>query len=169
MPVRRQSPLFEGLHRKFVLGMMARARRQLDVTQFLQLAPYGGCIERHRELVVKPLDQVDQPPAHNPMNRRDRPALDCVNKGMTLRIIEPGPGAGSLAVKQAIRASFIEPNHPVPHDLQAHTTDPRRRSPAATIIIVGLCQKPPRLVRALRCARQSPQRHPVKIIPQADR
>ena len=130
--------------------MMPGPRRELDVAQLLQLPPNGRFIKRHRKLVVKPLDQVDQPPAHNPMNRRDRPALDCVNKGMTLRIIEPRPGAGSLAVKQAIRASFIEPNHPVPHDLQAHTTDPRRRSPATAIVNLGQGQKPPGLVRASR-------------------
>ena len=145
--------------------MMAGPRRELDIAQLLHLPPHGRFIERHRKLVVKPLDQVDQTPAHNPMDRRYRPALDCVNKGMTLRIIEPGPVAGSLAIMQAIRASSIGPNHPVPHDLQAHTTDLRRRSPATAILNLGQGQQPAGLVRATRSTRQPPQCRTVEIIP----
>ena len=82
-------PLFEGLHSKFVLGMVAGARRELDVALLLQLAPYGRFIERHRKLVVKPLDQVDQTPANDAMDRGDRTALDRFNKRPPLSIIEP--------------------------------------------------------------------------------
>ena len=61
MPVRWQSPLFEGVHGKFVLGMVAGPRREFDVAQLLQFAPHCGRIERHRKFVVKPLDQIDEP------------------------------------------------------------------------------------------------------------
>jgi hypothetical protein len=103
------------------------------------------------------------------MNRGDRAALDRLDKRPALGIVEPGPGTGRLSIQQAIRAKGIEPNHPVAHDLQANSADPRRRSPAAAIVYLGQGQKPTRLVRTLRSPRQSSQRRSVKITPQANR
>jgi hypothetical protein len=37
---------------------------------------------------MKPLDQVDQPPANNAMDRRDRAVLDHFDKRAALGIIE---------------------------------------------------------------------------------
>ena len=146
--------------------MVARSRCELDVAQLLQLAPHSRFIERHRKFLVKPSTQVYQPPTHNPMDRRDRTALDRLNKRPPLGIIKPGPGTRCLAVEQTIRASGVEPYYPVPHDLQTHATDPRRCSPAPAIVNLGQRQKPAGLVRAPRPARQSPQDRPIKIRPQ---
>ena len=82
--------------------MVAGPRRELDVAQPLQLTPHGGLIERHRELVVKPLDQVDQAPANDTMDRRDRTTFDRLDKRLSLSIIEPRLLAGRFAVEQAI-------------------------------------------------------------------
>ena len=71
--------------------MMAGPRGELDVAQLLQLAPHGRFIERHRKLVMEPLDQIDQPPAPDPMDRRDRAVFDHLNKRPSLCIIKPGP------------------------------------------------------------------------------
>lgn len=90
-----EAPFFEGIHGKFVLGMVARPRRELDVAQ-LQLAPYGCFVERYRELLVQPLDQVDHPPANNPVDCRDRTALDSLDQCTPSGIIEPGARAGVL-------------------------------------------------------------------------
>jgi hypothetical protein len=54
---------------------------------------------------MEPLYQVDQSPAHNPMDRRDRTALDDRYKRLTLGIIELGPLARRLAINQRIRAT----------------------------------------------------------------
>ena len=75
---------------------------------------------------MKPLDQVDQPPANDAMNRRDRTALDRLDECPPLSVIEPRPLSRCLAVEQAIGAARVEPNHPVTHNLQTHPTDPRR-------------------------------------------
>src|SRR3546814_7926676 len=75
------------------------------------------------------------------MDRLDRAALNRFNERPALVVIEPRPGAGSFAVKQPIRAAIIEANHPVAHDLQAHIADPRRRSPASTIVNLGQGQE----------------------------
>ena len=56
--------------------MMARPRREFDVAQLLQLAPPDGLIEQDRKFVMEPLDQIDQSPAHNLMDRWDRAAFD---------------------------------------------------------------------------------------------
>ena len=129
MPARRQSPLFEGLHGQFVLGMVTGPRGELDVAQLLQLAPHGRFIERHRKLVVKPLDQIDQPPANDAVDRRDRTSLDRLDKRPALGIIEPRPRAGSLAIQQTIGTSGVEPNHP-PEPVEGHARSarPPRRS-----------------------------------------
>ena len=73
---------------------------------------------------MKPLDQIDQPPANDAMDRRDRTALDRLDKRAPLGIIEPRPLPRRLAVEQSIRTARIEPDNPVPHDLQTDPSDP---------------------------------------------
>ncbi|AIT81852.1 hypothetical protein JI59_19905 (plasmid) [Novosphingobium pentaromativorans US6-1] len=90
---------------------------------------------------MEPLDQIDQAPAHNGMDGRDRAAFDNIDQCLALSIVKPRTGAGCLATKQAVRATGIEPQHPVPHNLKADTTDPRRRTPAPAIVNLGQCQK----------------------------
>ena len=52
--------------------MVAGPRRELDVAQFLQLAPHSRLIERDRKFVMEPLNQVNQAPANDAVDRRDR-------------------------------------------------------------------------------------------------
>src|SRR3546814_20534987 len=144
----------------FVLGMVAGPRRELNIAQLLQLAPHSGLVERHRKFLMEPLDQVDQPPANDAMDRRDRAALNRFNERPALVVIEPRPGAGSFAVKQPIRAAIIEANHPVAHDLQAPIADPRRRRPASTPATPAQGQAPPALVPATPSTRHPPQCNP---------
>src|SRR3546814_6236349 len=103
--------------------MVARPCRELDVAQLSQLPTHGRIIERHRELVVQPLHQVDQPPADNAVDCRDRTALDNLGERLPLGIIEPGTGARRLAVKQAFRTAGVEPHNPVAHNLQTHRSE----------------------------------------------
>jgi hypothetical protein len=84
--------------------MVARPRRQLDVAQLLQLPPHGGFIERHRKLVVQPLDQIDQAPANNAVDRRDRAAFDNLDQRPPLDIIEARWIARRLACRFALRS-----------------------------------------------------------------
>jgi hypothetical protein len=47
---------------------------------------------------MKPLDQVDQPPANDAMDRRDRAALDHFDKRAALGIIEQRLSSRGLAL-----------------------------------------------------------------------
>ena len=66
--------------------MMTRPRRKLDVAQLLQFTAYGRVIEQNRKFVMKPLHQINQPPAYNTVDRRDWALLDNLGKRLTLRI-----------------------------------------------------------------------------------
>jgi hypothetical protein len=162
-------PLFEGLHGMFVLGMVARPCREFDVAQLLQLAADGGLVERDGKLVVEPPGQIDQPPTHHSVDCRDRAALDDIDQCLALRIVQPRTGAGRFAIQQSIGTAGIEPDHPVAHNLKTNSADPSRSTSATAVVNFSQRQQPPRLVRALRRPRQSSQRRPVKIFPQADR
>ena len=85
--------------------MVARPRRKFDIAELLQLPAHGRFIKRDRKFLIEPLYQVDQSPAHNPMDRRDRAALDDCHKRLALGIIELGLLAGRLAINQRIRAT----------------------------------------------------------------
>ena len=152
-----------------VLGMVARPCREFDVAQLLQLAANGGLVKRDRKFLMEPLRQIDQPPAHHPVDGRDRAALDNIDQGLALRIAQPRTRARRLATQQSIRSRDIEPDHSVPHNLKPDAADPGRRAPATAIVNPGQSQQPPRLVPALGRPRQSSQRCPVEIFPQADR
>ena len=102
---------------------------------------------------MQPLDQVDQPPANNAMDRWDRAALDHLDKRPPLSIIEQRLFPRRLAVEQAAGPAGIEAHHSVMHNLQARPADPRGRTAAATVVNLGQCQQTARLVRALRRAR----------------
>ena len=136
-----------------VLGMVARPRGELHVAQLLQLPADIGLVERDGKFVMEPLDEIDQPPANNPMDRRGRAALDNIDQCLALRIVEPRTRLRGLAIEQAVGATGIEPQHPVPHNLKSDTTDPRGRTPAPAIVNLGQSQKASCLISVLRRPR----------------
>lgn len=114
--------------------MVARARRQFDIAQLLQLPTNGRFCQRDAKLIMEPPRQVDQPPAHNSMDRRDRAAFNDVRKSLTLGIIQQAGLARGFAVKEAVGATGIEPHDPVAHDLQAHPADARGIAAAPAVV-----------------------------------
>lgn len=106
---------------------------------------------------MEPLDQIDQAPTHHAMDCRDRAALDNVDQCLALSIVEPRTRPGRLPITQTVRATGIEPEHPVPHNLKSDTTNPCGRTPAPAIVNLGQGQKATRLVRVLRRPCQSAQ------------
>jgi hypothetical protein len=83
---------------------------------------------------MEPTRQVNQPPAHNPMNGRDRAALNNLRESLALDIIQQGGLARRLTVEEPVWTSSIEPHDPVPYDLQRHSANPRRIAAAPAII-----------------------------------
>src|ERR1019366_179299 len=70
--------------------------RELDIAQLLQLPPHGRLIERDGKFLVEPPGQIDQSPAHTPMDRRDRATPDDRHKRLTLGSFSRGRGPGAL-------------------------------------------------------------------------
>ena len=128
-------------------------RGELHVAQLLQLPADIRLIKRDGKFVMEPLDQNNQAPAHDPVDRRDRATLDNIDQRLTLRIVEPRTWTRRLAIQKSIGTAGIEPDHPVPHDLKPNAADPRGCAPAAAVVYRGQGQQPTRLVRALRRAR----------------
>ena len=55
------------------------------------------------EFFENPLAEIDDPPAHDPMNRRNRAALDDRGERRPMRVVKPGWLSRRLAVDQALR------------------------------------------------------------------
>jgi len=152
----------------FAPGMIAGPRGELGVAQLLQLATDGGFIERDHKFVMKPLGQIGESPAYYPMDRRNWPAFDNIDRRLTPDIAQARTRAGRLTIQQAFGTTRVKPEHPIPNDLEPDATDPGRCARSAAIVYLGQCKKPPCLVCDLRRPRQSSQRCPIKIFPQAD-
>jgi hypothetical protein len=124
---------------------MARTGRELAIVHGPQLARQGLLGDRDAELFPDPLDEVDQPPAHHAVDRRDRARIDPGHQGRAMRIGELGRLAGRLAVDQPVRAMGVELHHPVAHDLHRDPADPGRLGAGRPLIDRGQRQQPSRL------------------------
>jgi hypothetical protein len=77
--------------------------------------------------------------------------------------------AGRLAVDQASRAFGVEPQDPIPHDLQRHAADPGGLGPRRAVVDGGQRQKTASLRGILRLPRRGPQVSGIEINPNCDR
>src|SRR5438445_4574847 len=75
------------------------------------------------EFLEDPLRQIDQPPAHHAMHRRDRATLDHAGDGLPLSVVELGRLSCRLAIQETVRTAGVEAQHPVPDDLKSDTAD----------------------------------------------
>ena len=126
---------------------MARPGRQLAQLQGAQFAAQRLLADRNAEFVEHPLRQVDQPPAHDAVNRRDRAALDDLQQRLPVRLpvrlAEQRGVAGRLAVHQPRRSLGVEGQHPVPHRLQPNPADPSGIAAGAPVINRRQHKSPP--------------------------
>jgi hypothetical protein len=111
---------FKILDRAFGLRMMARAGREFAVAHGARFPAERLLGDRDPELLVQPLTKIDDPPAHDAVDRWRRPALDRRSQGGPVRVIEPGRLARRLAVDETIRPVRVELQHPVADDLKRH-------------------------------------------------
>ena len=101
--------------------------------------------DRDAEFLENPLRQIDQPPAHHAMDRRNRATLDHLGDGLTLEVIELGRLPRRLAVHESVRPARVEVQHPVPDDLKPDAADLGRLGARRTVIDRRKRQKPPGL------------------------
>ncbi len=82
--------------------MMTRAGGQLAVAHGTQFAAQGLLGDADPEFLPDPLAQIDQPPAHDTINRRDRAAFDRRLQRRAMGVVQLRGLAGRLAVDQPI-------------------------------------------------------------------
>jgi len=109
--------------------MMAGPGGELAETHRAQLPAQGLFGDRDAKLVPDPLREIDQPPANDPVHRRDRPALDNPDKRLALGLVELGRLPRRLAVDKSVRPRGVETQHPVADRLPTYTANSRRIAP----------------------------------------
>ena len=150
---RRVGSFFKILDRALGLRVIAWTGREFAVAHFAQFSAQGLHSDGEAELLKHPLRQIDQPPAHDAMDRRRRPLLDYFHQRRAVRVIEFWRLAGGLAIDQAIGALGVELHHPVAHDLHRHTADFCRLGAHGAVINRSEREKSSRLGRVLGLLR----------------
>src|SRR5271157_6592455 len=132
------------------MSMMARASRELAISHGAQFPAQRLLGDDDAEFLVYPLTEIDDPPAHDPVNRRDWTALDDRRQRRTVLIVQPPRLSRSLAVEQTLGAMAVELQHPIPNDLKRHAADLRCFRPRRSFVYRRERQKPTRLRPVLR-------------------
>jgi len=138
--------------------MMARASRKLAISHLAQHAAQRLLGHGDPELLENPLAKIDDPPSHDPMNRRDRSALKDRRQRRAMLVVQP------RRLPRALRS--ITPSGPCALNLSTQSRTicsprrrswpprcewPRRRSPQAPAIAAPAARpstvSPPRATR----------------------
>ena len=77
---------------------MARTGRELSIAKGAQLAAQRLLGDRDAELLPNPLDEIDQAPAHDTVDGRDRALVDDTLQSLTLLVVEKRTGTWRLPV-----------------------------------------------------------------------
>lgn len=142
---------------------MPGTSRQLAEAHGPQIPAQRLFADRDAEFLEHPLRQVDQPPAYDAMDRRDRAGLDDRHQRTALFGVQQRRVAGRLAVDETGRTIRVEGQHPIAHRLEADAADPRRGCSRGAIIDRRQRQQPTRLAGIHRPPRQLVQSSSVVI------
>ena len=149
--------------------MMAGTGRELAVAHGAQLRAQGLLGDLHAELLPDPLAEVDETPAHDPMDGGCRSGLDQFGQRRPVLGRQSRRRAGSLAVDQAGGPMGVELHHPVADDLHGHAADPCRFTARRSLVDRGQRETPSRLRAILRSFRRKAARVSVEIRSQCNR
>jgi hypothetical protein len=149
--------------------MMARASRKLAISHLAQHAAQRLPGHDDAELLENPLTKIDDSPAHDPMNRRDRPAFQDRRQRRAMLAVQPRPLPWGLAVDQSVGPLRVELEHPVANDLKRHAADLGRLAARGPVVDRRKRQQSPRLRPVLRPFRRRAQRTRVKVTPKPNR
>ena len=147
---------------------MPRTSRKLAITHGAQFPAQGLPGDDDAEFLEDPLAEIDDPPPHDPMNSRDRAALDDRGKGGSVRVVETRRLSRSLPVDQTRRTIGVELEHPIANDLKRHPANPGRLRPTGSLINRRQRQKPPRLWSVLALPCPTTHANSIKIGPERD-
>src|ERR1700692_762841 len=125
---------------------MARARRELAITHLAQHAAQRLLGDGDAEFLENPLAEIDDPPAHDPVNRRNWAALDERGERGAVCAVQPRRLSRSLAIEQTLRAMGVELQHPIPNDLKRHPANLRCFRSRRSFVYPRQRQKPTHLL-----------------------
>jgi hypothetical protein len=96
------------------LGMMAWPSGEPAIAQAIQIAAQRLSGDADPELLPQPLAEIDQTPAHDAMDGRDRTALDGGRQRRAMVVVQPRLRTRRLAIDQTIRSCLVESAAPSP-------------------------------------------------------
>jgi hypothetical protein len=143
--------------------MMARASRELAIPHSAQHPPQRLLGDSDAKFLENPLAEIDDPPAHDLVNRRDWAALDDHGERGAIPVVQPRRLPSRLAVNQPVRALGVELDQPSRTTCKPDAPDLRRLSARRAVVNHRTSQKPARLRPALPHKASSPsarQNHP---------
>jgi hypothetical protein len=116
---------------------MAGAGRELAITHLAQRAAESLLGDGDTKFLENPLAEINNPPAHHPMDRRNRPALEDCGQRRVMSVVQPQRLSRSFAIDQPFRSIGVELHHPnrEPPAIRRRRSSPprcawpRRRSP----------------------------------------
>ena len=112
--------------------------------------------------VEHPPHEINQPPAHDVVDRGDRPCLNHGDERAPLFVVEQGRTSGRFAIDEAVRPLGVEAKHPIAERLQANPSEPSRVRPHAAFINRDQREKAPRDAAGFLRKRQSAKHRPSK-------
>lgn len=148
---------------------MPGTRRQLPEAHGPQFPAQRLFADRNAELFEDPPRQIDEPPAHHPVDCRERAGFDDPHQCLPLLVVEYRQVARRLAVHEAGWSLRIEGEHPIPHRLQPDTANLRGIAARPAVIDRRQPQQAPSLSRIVRPLRQRAQLRGVVILPNPNR
>src|SRR5262245_2246604 len=155
--------VFKILDRARRLSVVARPGREFAVAHRPELPAECLLGDRDAEFLKYPLRQIDQPPAHHAVDRRDRTTFDHAGKCSTLTVVELGWLPRRLAVQGTMSPACVDAQYPVPYDLRADPADLRCLRACPTVIDCRKSQKSAGLRAILRLSRKPAQLRCIKI------
>ena len=113
---------------------MARPRRELAVAHLAQLSAHRLLGDGDAKFLEHPLAKIDNPPAHNAMDRRCWTVLDHFYQRRAVRVIQLWSLSGRLAVDESVRAVGVKSQYPIADDLKPDPADLRRLASRAAVV-----------------------------------
>jgi hypothetical protein len=144
---------FELVDRAIALRMMARPRRKLAMAHGAQFAAHGRFGYGKAELLEQPLAKVDDPPAHDAMDRRRWTVLDDARERGAMLVLQKRRLPRRFTIDKAIRAVGVKTKNPVANDLERHAADLRRFAACRHVVNRRKGEEPSGLWPVLRTSR----------------
>src|SRR6266851_5226374 len=107
-----------------VLGVVPRPCRQLAQAEGAQFAAERLLADRNTEFLPDPLAQIDQPPAHDAINRRGRVAFDHRFQRRAMCLVQLRRLPGRPAGDQPVRTSSTSLRPRAPGSMQSRASSP---------------------------------------------